>query len=141
MRVKQEVLAFILAMNKTTTPTQLSIGALARETGASLRSIRHYDEHGLLTSLRASNGYRTFPQAAITQVKQIQRMIATGLNLADIRAFPDCMRMIEGASSCTETTAAQRKRLASIERQIADLEQRRARLIKSLTDGIVPPLD
>jgi MerR family copper efflux transcriptional regulator len=119
----------------------LTIGELARETGASVRSIRHYDEHGLLACVRASNGYRTFPIAAVTQVRQIQRMIATGFSLADIRSFPDCMRMIEGAGSCAETTDAQRKRLVSIERQIADLEHRRARLLKTLADGVVPPLD
>ncbi|MFM0551294.1 MerR family DNA-binding protein [Paraburkholderia sediminicola] len=95
----------------------------------------------LLTSVRASNGYRAFPNAAVAQVRQIQRMIATGFSLADIRSFPDCMRMIEGASSCAETTDAQRKRLASIERQIAELERLRARLLKTLAEGIVPPLD
>jgi DNA-binding transcriptional MerR regulator len=119
----------------------LTIGELARKTGASVRSIRHYDEHGLLTSVRASNGYRAFPVAALTQVRQIQRMIATGFSLADIRSFPDCMRMIEGAGSCPETSDAQRKRLVSIERQIQDLERRRARLIKTLTEGAIPPLD
>ena len=119
----------------------LTIGELARKTGASVRSIRHYDEHGLLTSVRASNGYRAFPLAAVTQVRQIQRMIATGFSLADIRSFPDCMRMIEGAGSCPETSDAQRKRLASIERQIEDLERRRTRLLKTLAEGAVPPLD
>ncbi|MDN7591012.1 MerR family transcriptional regulator [Burkholderia seminalis] len=119
----------------------LTIGELARQTGASVRSIRHYDEQGLLTSVRASNGYRAFPAAAVTQVRQIQRMIATGFSLAEIRSFPDCMRMIEGAGACPETTDAQRKRLASIERQIADLERRRARLLKTLAEGGVPPLD
>lgn len=68
-------------------------------------------------------------------------MIATGFSLAEIRAFPDCMRMIEGASACPQTSPTQRKRLASIERQIADLERRRARLLKTLAEGVVPPLD
>jgi DNA-binding transcriptional MerR regulator len=78
---------------------------------------------------------------AVTQVRQIQRMIATGFSLAEIRAFPDCMRLIEGARSCSETTDVQRKRLAAIEHQIADLERRRARLRKTLAEGVVPPLD
>lgn len=119
----------------------LTIGKLAGATGASVRSIRHYDEHGLLTSVRGENRYRLFPPAAITQVRQIQRMIATGFSLEEIRSFPDCMRMIEGAAACTQTTEAQRKRLASIEKQILDLERRRARLLKTLADGAVPPLD
>jgi len=117
----------------------LTIGRLSRATGASLRSIRHYDEHGLVTSVRARNGYRMFPRVAIAQVRQIQRMIATGFNLAEIRTFPECMRKIEGARSCAEAGAVQRKRLAVIERQIAELELRRARLLKSLADGVIPP--
>ncbi|QWA11260.1 MerR family transcriptional regulator [Sodalis ligni] len=128
-------------MNDNIPQVPLTIGTLARETGASVRSIRYYDEHGLLTSYRTGNGYRAFPRAAVAQVKQIQRMIATGFTLAEIRAFPDCMLMIEGASSCAETTEVQRKRLLSIERQIADLERRRARLLKTLAEGAVPPLD
>ncbi|AMW83413.1 MerR family transcriptional regulator [Pseudomonas yamanorum] len=128
-------------MKNTQASSALSIGELARQSGASVRSIRHYDEHGLLTSSRASNGYRTFPAAAVAQVRQIQRMIATGFSLAEIRSFPDCMRMIEGAAACSQTSAAQRERLASIERQIADLELRRARLLKTLADGVIPPLD
>lgn len=133
--------AMLFSMDTAPAQRTLSIGELARDTGASVRSIRHYDEHGLLTSFRADNGYRAFPPAAVTQVRQIQRMIATGFSLAEIRAFPDCMRMIEGASACPETSAAQRKRLASIERQIADLERRRARLLKTLAEGVVPPLE
>lgn len=119
----------------------LTIGKLSQLTGASVRSIRHYDEHGLLASVRAANGYRMFPDKVVTQVKQIQRMIATGFTLDDIRGFPDCMLLIDGARSCDQITDVQRERLDAIERQIADLEKRRARLVKTLQDGAVPPLD
>ncbi|SAK47571.1 MerR family transcriptional regulator [Caballeronia fortuita] len=119
----------------------LTIGQLSQRTGASVRSIRHYDEHGLLASVRASNGYRMFPEKAVTQVKQIQRMIATGFTIDDIRGFPDCMLLIEGARSCDQITDVQRERLEAIDRQIADLEKRRARLVKTLLEGAVPPVD
>ncbi|MDY0071627.1 MAG: MerR family transcriptional regulator [Thauera sp.] len=125
-------------MSKTTTQASMSIGELARKTGASLRSIRHYDDNGLLPSVRAENGYRLFPASAITQVRQLQRLIAAGFSLTEIRGFPDCMKMIEGAAVCPETTEVQRKRLASIERQISELEQRRVRLRKMLAEGIGP---
>ncbi len=117
-------------------PAEMTIGALAKESGASLRSIRHYDDNGLLTSARALNGYRLFSRAAVTQVRQIQRLIAAGFSLAEIRGFPDCMRMIEGAAACPETSDVQRRRLASIERQIAELERRRAELRGMLSEGV-----
>jgi len=116
-------------------PSPLSIGDLARQTGVSVRAIRHYDDQGLLQSSRAPNGYRSFAPAAVTQVRQIQAFIATGLSLAEIQAFPDCMLLVEGALSCPETTPAQRKRLEAIDREIAELERRRTRLIQLLTDG------
>ncbi|HDR9470009.1 MerR family transcriptional regulator [Burkholderia multivorans] len=128
-------------MKNTPSRQLLAIGQLSQLTGASVRSIRHYDEHGLLTSVRASNGYRMFPEKAVTQVKQIQRMIATGFTIDDIRGFPDCMLLIEGARSCDQITDVQRARLEAIERQIADLEKRRVRLLKTLNEGVIPPVD
>ncbi|HGL5074603.1 TPA: MerR family transcriptional regulator [Burkholderia multivorans] len=128
-------------MKNTPSRQLLAIGQLSQLTGASVRSIRHYDEHGLLTSVRASNGYRMFPEKAVTQVKQIQRMIATGFTIDDIRGFPDCMLLIEGARSCDQITDVQRARLEAIERQIDDLEKRRARLLKTLNEGVIPPVD
>src|ERR1700712_4105042 len=125
-------------MNKTDMPSSLSVGQLARLSGVSARSIRHYDEHGLLTSTRADNGYRVFPAAAVAQVRQIQRLIATGFSIEEIRGFPCCMLLIEGAAMCPETAPAQRKRLEAIERQIADLERRRARLLETLAEGQLP---
>lgn len=117
------------------TTTLLSIGDLAHQTGASPRSIRHYDDHGLLASTRADNGYRLFAPTAVTQVRQVQRLIAAGFSIAEIRSFPDCMRMIEGAAACPETTPVQRQRLAAIEKQIAELERRRSRLRKMLAES------
>ncbi|PQV53583.1 MerR family transcriptional regulator [Paraburkholderia sp. BL21I4N1] len=128
-------------MKKMSSDELLSIGELAQRTGASVRSIRHYDENGLLASERASNGYRMFPNKAVTQVKQIQRMIATGFTIEDIRGFPDCMLLIEGARSCDQINEVQRERLEAIDRQIKDLERRRTRLLKTLSEGAIPPVD
>jgi DNA-binding transcriptional MerR regulator len=128
-------------MKNTPSGDWLTIGELSQLTGASVRSIRHYDENGLLASVRATNGYRRFPQKAVTQVKQIQRMIATGFTIEDIRGFPDCMLLIEGARTCEQITDVQRERLEAIDRQIAELEKRRARLIRTLQEGAVPPVD
>lgn len=128
-------------MKETASPELLAIGQLSRLTGASVRSIRHYDGHGLLASVRASNGYRMFAEKSVTQIKQIPRMIATGFTIDDIRGFPDCMLLIEGARSCDQISDVQRVRPEAIDRQIADLERRRARLIKTWLEGAVPPVD
>ncbi|HWP17763.1 MAG TPA: MerR family transcriptional regulator [Burkholderiaceae bacterium] len=134
-------MVFFEAMTKVAPSPLLSIGALARETGVSVRSIRHYEAQGILSSIRASNGYRLFPHSAVTQVRRIQQMTATGFSVSDIRSFPECMRVIEGARNCSEADSVARRRLASIERQLDGLERRPARLLRPLTDGVIPPFD
>lgn len=128
-------------MTPTSSPTAMKIGDLARATGVSVRSIRHYDQRGLLDSTRADNGYRAFQPVAVTQVKQIQRLIATGFTLEEIRHFPDCMLLIEGAKACANITDVQRKRLAILEKQIKVLEQQRHRLRSMLTESAKPDKD
>lgn len=125
-------------MSQTLSTTTLKIGALAHATGVSVRSIRHYDQHGLLASTRADNGYREFATVAVTQVRQIQRLIANGFNLDEIRSFPDCMLLIEGAKACVNITDVQRKRLAILERQIEALEIQRQRLRAMLIESAEP---
>lgn len=125
-------------MSQTLSATTLKIGALAQATGASVRSVRHYDQQGLLASTRAQNGYRAFQAVAVTQVKQIQRLIATGFSLEEIRSFPDCMLLIEGAKACANITEAQRKRLAILERKIEALENQRQRLRAMLIESSEP---
>jgi DNA-binding transcriptional MerR regulator len=122
-------------MSQTISTTTLKIGALARATGTSVRSIRHYDQHGLLASTRAENGYREFAQVAVTQVKQLQRLMAMGFNLDEIRSFPDCMLLIEGAKACANISDARRKRLAILQRQIEALETQRQHLRAMLIES------
>lgn len=119
-------------MDKRSTKPSLRIGQLSRETGISIRSIRHYDAHDLLNSSRSENGYREFSVIAITQVKQIQRLIGSGFNLNEISTFPECMRLKEDAAFCPETIATQRERLAKIEDRIADLQAIRKELLDSI---------
>lgn len=113
----------------------LSIGQLAAATGVSVRSLRHYEAQGVLLAGRGANGYRHFPASAVAQVRQLQRLLGAGFSLAEIRRFPDCMRLIEGAQACPETSAAQRERLLTLERQIDELKGRRARLLQMLRDS------
>jgi len=54
------------------------IGELSRETGASPRAIRYYEQTGLLRSERRSNGYREFDDTAIQTVTTIRTLFDLG---------------------------------------------------------------
>jgi DNA-binding transcriptional MerR regulator len=115
-------------MSKQPSNDLMKIGELAEASGVSVRSIRHYDQHGMLASSRSGNGYRAFQPVSVNQVKQIQRLIAAGFSLEEIRSFPECMLLIEGALACPETSEIQRKRLAILDKQIEMLDRQRSRL-------------
>jgi len=115
-------------MSKQPSNELMKIGELAEASGVSVRSIRHYDQHGMLASSRSGNGYRAFQPVSVNQVKQIQRLIAAGFSLEEIRSFPECMLLIEGALACPDTSEIQRKRLAILDKQIEMLNKQRSRL-------------
>ncbi|MGE6268325.1 MerR family transcriptional regulator [Aeromonas media] len=121
-------------MSQTLPSATLKIGALAKATDVSVRSIRHYDQRGLLASARTENGYRAFQTVAITQVRQIQRLIAAGFSLEEISSFPDCMLLFEGAMACANISDTRRKRLAMLEKQIEALEMQRQQLLALLME-------
>jgi DNA-binding transcriptional MerR regulator len=69
----------------------MRIGELAARTGVSVRSLRHYEQHGLLVADRGSNGYRQFPGSAVETVARIRVLLGAGLSVATIRQVLPCM--------------------------------------------------
>ena len=69
----------------------LSIGELAHRTGVSPRSIRYYEQQGLLVSERTGSGHRRFLPEVVERVVLIQHMFAAGLSSQDIYPILPCM--------------------------------------------------
>ncbi|MFH8798091.1 MerR family transcriptional regulator [Streptomyces sp. NPDC017936] len=69
----------------------MQIGELAKETGATARALRHYEQAGLISSERAPNGYRVYDERAVVRVRNIRHLLAAGLTLDDVRVFLPCL--------------------------------------------------
>lgn len=67
------------------------IGELAKATGATARALRHYEQAELISSERASNGYRVFDERAVVRVRNIRYLLSAGLTLDDVRVFLPCL--------------------------------------------------
>jgi DNA-binding transcriptional MerR regulator len=63
----------------------MKIGELSRESGVSVRALRHYEEEGLIRPARSDNGYRDFGDGAAEAVRQIRGLIESGLPIRIIR--------------------------------------------------------
>ena len=66
------------------------IGDLAALTGASRRSLRYYEDEGLLASARAANGYRTYDAGAVVTVHKIKALLGAGMTLDLVRQVLPC---------------------------------------------------
>ena len=69
----------------------MRIGELSAATGASARSLRYYEEQGLLTSERSAGGQRHYPASAVERVNLIQSLLTAGLNSATILDVLPCI--------------------------------------------------
>ena len=119
----------------------MRIGELAGRTGVSERSLRYYEQQGLLISERTPRGHRIYSEAAFHRVIRIQELYAAGLSSAKIYQILPCMRDEDGGPSATATPwlveelTAERDR---INRLIGDLERSRDVLdevIDTASDG------
>ncbi|WDM16438.1 MerR family transcriptional regulator [Streptomyces lavenduligriseus] len=109
----------------------MRIGELARCTGVSERSLRYYEQEGLLSARRTPGGHREYTEAAVDRVRRIQELYAAGLCSSKIAKLLPCMRDSDGRPSLTadeclvsELTVER----ARIDRMIRDLQRSRALL-------------
>ncbi|MFI9081768.1 MerR family transcriptional regulator [Streptomyces sioyaensis] len=68
----------------------MKIGELARRTCVSPRTLRYYEEQGLLHPKREANGYRSYPESALLRVEQVRDLLAAGLSTRVIRVVLPC---------------------------------------------------
>lgn len=68
----------------------MRIGELSRRTGASPRSLRYYEQQGVLCALRSANGYREFGPGAVAQVGMIRTLLEVGLPMDIVRDVLVC---------------------------------------------------
>lgn len=69
----------------------MRIGELADASGVSTRSLRYYEEHGLIRSERTPGGWRDFDSSMIERVVMIQHLFAAGLSSVTINELLPCL--------------------------------------------------
>lgn len=107
------------------------IGELARRTGVSPRSLRHYEDVGVLTARRTAAGYREYDERDVVVVAQIRAMLDAGLNAALVKRYLDCARTGEHGTSlemCPDLRASLDALAERFDRETRALADRRARL-------------
>jgi MerR family copper efflux transcriptional regulator len=122
-------------MTNASSSTHMHIGELAEKTGLSLRTIRHYDEIGLLkASGRTEGGFRLYTPTDEARLMLIRRMKPLGFSLEQMM---DLLRIIDAIQSPqspqSPRSPAEVSRLrAELHDFILEAAERRATLEKQL---------
>ena len=86
----------------------MQIGEVAEQTGLSLRTIRYYEEVGLVTpSARSAGGFRLYSETDVARLRLIRRMKPLEFALEEMK---DALEALDGLEDPT-TTGADREAL------------------------------
>lgn len=84
---------------KTSSTNTMHIGELAERTGLSLRTIRHYDDVGLLpATARTDGGFRVFSEDDFERLMVIKQMKPLGFSLEEMAEILALLAGPEGAA-------------------------------------------
>jgi len=108
----------------------MHIGEVAARTELSLRSLRHWDEVGLLKpSGRTDGGFRLYTEADVEKILLIRRMKPLGFTLEAMSAAMRDIETLQDPTADATGKAAARQRLTGI---LQDATGRRERLVRQL---------
>lgn len=106
---------------------RLQIGEVAARTELSVKTIRHYDEVGLVTpSARSAGGFRLYTISDVDRLLAIRRMKPLGFTLEEMR---DLLQALETIAAPTSTHAQQ----ATAATYLADCHTRAEQACAKLT--------
>lgn len=104
----------------------MNIGDVARLSGLPAKTIRYYEDIGLITPLRSSNGYRSFRESDLHKLGFLGRARSLGFSIEDCRSLLELYEDQDRASADVKQIA--QEHLGHIDAKIAELKQMRATL-------------
>ncbi|MFX0573591.1 MerR family transcriptional regulator [Nocardia nepalensis] len=105
------------------------IGELADRVGTSARTLRYYEQHGLVRARRSTSGYRIYDETELQVVHKIRTLLDVGFDLDDIRPFVACLRAGNASGDvCPDSVATLRRKLDEVEAAIDRLTAVRSQL-------------
>jgi DNA-binding transcriptional MerR regulator len=115
-------------VNATSGKVWLKIGEVSARSGLSVKTIRYYEDIGLLDPIvdRSSSGYRLFETEVFNRLAFIKRAQSLGLNLSEIKDILDVHD--RGELPCGEVKQHLEAKVEAIDRQIEALATLRGEL-------------
>ncbi|MBX3584600.1 MAG: Cu(I)-responsive transcriptional regulator [Rhizobiaceae bacterium] len=97
----------------------MNIGAVSEKSGLPAKTIRHYEDIGLLKPDRAGNGYRDYSMVDVHRLRFLQRSRSLGFSVEDCRQLLSLYGDSDRESA--DVKAIANAKLSDIDRKIAEL--------------------
>ncbi|MTH99997.1 Cu(I)-responsive transcriptional regulator [Roseibium sp. RKSG952] len=98
----------------------MNIGTASQESGLPAKTIRYYEEIGLVRPNRAKNGYRDYSESDVHHLRFIQRARGLGFSIEECRLLVSLYDDNNRASADVKALAL--AKLAEVDRKIAELQ-------------------
>lgn len=111
--------------------TLMKIGALAKEAGVTVDTVRFYERRGLMpTPARRASGYRVYEPEAADRIRLIKRLQSFGLPLDEILGL---LAMVDdGTATCPNQRSRFEAVVARIDQQVKELKATRTKILSAL---------
>ena len=104
----------------------MNVGTAARRSGLPAKTIRYYEDIGLISPARAGNGYRDYSSDDVHRLAFLRRARGLGFSIEDCRQLMALYRDKSRASHDVRELA--KNHVAAIEEKVRELQAMRATL-------------
>jgi len=107
----------------------MTVGEIAERVALSHRTVRYYDDEGLLPARRSPGNYRLYGEDALAKMLTIRRLKPLGFTLDEMREVLALLDAVSAAGAAGPEHEERLQRLAALE---VDVRRRRDKLVEQL---------
>ncbi len=112
----------------------MNIGEVSRASGLPIKTIRYYEDMGLIRPLRQANGYRVFDKATLERLCFLRRARKLGFSVKD------CLKLLElyekPQTDYEQATQIAQQRLSEVNQKIRQLKSVKTALSQFLGSNV-----
>ncbi|CAN5764104.1 MerR family transcriptional regulator [soil metagenome] len=117
----------------------MKIGDLARSTGASVRSLRYYEQRRLISAHRTPGVQRIYDQDAVERVTLIKELFAAGLSSDGVVQLLPCIDSGTATPAMVERLICERARIDAEVNRLAATRDRLDQIIVQTRRHVLSP--
>ncbi|MBO6891572.1 MAG: Cu(I)-responsive transcriptional regulator [Roseibium sp.] len=110
----------------------MNIGTASEQSQLPVKTIRYYEDIGLVRPLRSDNGYRDFSETDLQRLKFLQRSRSLGFSIEECRELLSLYE--DGDRASADVKAITQSKIREVDRKISELQSLK-KVLTTLSDA------